>query len=266
MAKRNDTPLREPRPKPELQQFAAWLRRQMAARKLGNNALAQRLGVSTSAISQYRRALRRPRRDAQEALAAFFKVPLGEIEALLPTESERFGPETPVAGSGTLSVDLAEEVGAYVVGVLAPLLPRLTPRPHTLEEWTRHGEPETSADVEDARVAAGMRGGMSGETGLGDRRMYWRVRITGRCMEPAIPDGGWVLVEPRQDCLVGDTVVVVLEDDQRVCKRVVLEDGELMLRADDDTLVRPGENGTVLGVVRYVPMPKRVAAARSRGR
>lgn len=86
-------------PKPELYPFASWLRSEMRRRRVGNNALALRMGVSTSAVSEYQRAIRRPRADAQEKLAAFFKVPLEEVEALLaaskhPVETDRYGTDS----------------------------------------------------------------------------------------------------------------------------------------------------------------------------
>lgn len=67
----------------DLSRFAAWLDGQMRQRRLGNNQLAQRLGVSSSAISEYRRGLRMPRPDKQQALASFFGAELEHVERLL---------------------------------------------------------------------------------------------------------------------------------------------------------------------------------------
>lgn len=73
-----------PTPRPELARFASWLVGRMRERRLGRNQLAQYLEISQSSVSEYARALRRPRLEMQRKLAAYFGVPLEEVEALLP--------------------------------------------------------------------------------------------------------------------------------------------------------------------------------------
>lgn len=80
----------------DLGPFAAWLRSRMRERRLGQNQLGVLMGVSSSAVSEYVRARRRPRLETLRKLAGYFAVPLEELEALLPAEA----PEPAAATAG----------------------------------------------------------------------------------------------------------------------------------------------------------------------
>jgi transcriptional regulator with XRE-family HTH domain len=79
----------DPRHRPELVAFARWLTGRMHERRLGRNQLAQYLGVSQSSISEYARALRRPRLETLRKMAVYFETPLEELEALLAVDDTR---------------------------------------------------------------------------------------------------------------------------------------------------------------------------------
>lgn len=85
MADRNGTG-QDPRRRDDLVPFARWLSERMRERRLGRNQLAEYLGVSQSSISEYARALRRPRLETLRKLSTYFAVPLEELESLLPSE------------------------------------------------------------------------------------------------------------------------------------------------------------------------------------
>jgi transcriptional regulator with XRE-family HTH domain len=101
MAERNGTDP-DPRHRADLVPFARWLAERMRERRLGRNQLAEYLGISQSSISEYARALRRPRLETLRKLSTYFGAPLEELEALLP--SEEFSPvmATPDTGRDSL--------------------------------------------------------------------------------------------------------------------------------------------------------------------
>lgn len=74
------------KPKPELVQFARWLRGELRARRISGNALALKLGVSKGGVSEYARAIRRPRLETLRKMAAELDTPLEDLEALLPSD------------------------------------------------------------------------------------------------------------------------------------------------------------------------------------
>lgn len=223
--------------------------------------LAREAGVHQTVVNRVEKGTaQNPRIESIRLIAKALGV---HVEALAPGVSDPVtAPDqtyTTVAESGTLAPHLAEEVARYVVSEIAPLLPRLPPALQSFEETAPYADPFLTVDVEDA-VAAGELGRTNGQSGLGERKLWWRVRITGHCMEPAIRDGDYVIVE-KAHAEVGETVVVVLGD-QVICKRLAMHDGELVLVAEDGTEVRPDEDGIILGVVRFVPMPRRSAIVR----
>lgn len=73
-------------PRQELIAFASWLRRQRRARRISQNALAEKLGVSKSAVSEYEAGARRPRLESLRKMVDPLETPLEQIEALLPSE------------------------------------------------------------------------------------------------------------------------------------------------------------------------------------
>jgi transcriptional regulator with XRE-family HTH domain len=245
-----------PRPRPELMRFAAWLRSEMARRKLGNNALAQRLDVSTSAVSQYRRALRFPRADAQRRLAAFFKVDPAEIEALLPTETERFEPVSGGFSPGiidTLADQVAERTAGAVIKSLSPLFHHLAPDHYTEDEWLTLVR-LVVVEVEGVAVEADENGTGGGQPARGERYVLWEARVSGACMAPTIPDGSRVLLE-RRTATPGETVAVSV-DGVVMVKRLAVHKGERVLVTADGKIVHPGGDSRVMGVVCYIPAPR----------
>ena len=98
-------------PRPELAAFAAWLRARMRARRMTNKSLARRMASSSSGVSEWTRALRRPRLETQRRLAAEFDVPLEELEAMLPDEAET-APAADLAGGRVVLA--AEGYGSFV--------------------------------------------------------------------------------------------------------------------------------------------------------
>jgi hypothetical protein len=94
----------------------------------------------------------------------------------------------------------------------------------------------------------------------GTRNVLWSVRIAEPWTEPTrdidLLPGDEVLID-REPAEVGECVAVSLPTDDVVIRRVVLEGGELLLRAPDGTTARRGNVGRVMGVVRFVPMSRR---------
>jgi transcriptional regulator with XRE-family HTH domain len=234
--------------------FAAWLRSEMARRKLGNNALAQRLGVSTSAVSQYRRALRNPRADARAALADFFKVSPEYIDGLLPAEStaetETFAQDSSRLTTGimdALAEQVAERTAGAVLRSVAPLFHHLNTDHYTEEHWLRIATPRV---IKRERRSVGETGGTRE-----DRYVLWEARVRGDCMAPAIPAGALVLIDRRR-AQPGDTVALSIGDDVMVKRLAVRNNRERVLVGENGEVVQPGGERRVMGVVCFVEVPR----------
>jgi transcriptional regulator with XRE-family HTH domain len=238
--------------------FSVWLAARLGERTQGQ--LAEYVGVSSSTVSRWMNAKALPERHNIRKLAAYLKVEPAEIEALLPTETERFEPDSGALSPGTidtLAEQVAERTAGAVIKSLSPLLHRLYPDHYTEDEWLRLTRLVHVERVE-GRVAADEQGG-TGPTGRGDRYALWEVHVRGDCMSPTVPDGSTVLID-RRPADPGQMIAVSVGDDVMV-KRLAVHKGERVLVTENGKIVRPGES-RVMGVVCYIPAPRGPAEVR----
>lgn len=243
--------------------FVRWLLDVVKQRgwKSGRQA-AFYLGVNQAAFSTWLTGANLPKGQSIERLAVSTGEPLENIVRLVANsrQSERLQQDSYVT-KGVIMDTLAEQVAertaartsAAIVRDLAPLLYRLYPDHVPEQKWLRLTRMRIVERVEGAAMAAGGPG-EGGQISRGDRHVLWEVRVRGTCMEPTIPDGATVLID-RRAAELGETVAIAVGDDVMVKRLARLKD-ERVLVTEGGTTVRPGEEGLVLGVVCYVPMPR----------
>lgn len=112
-------------PKSELVQFARWLSGELRARRISGNALALKLGVSKSGVSEYARALRRPHLETLRKMSEVLETPLEDLEAMLP------GDETPARSPGNSAIARSIIQGWNASGGAGSVRPRTHHLPPT---------------------------------------------------------------------------------------------------------------------------------------
>lgn len=207
------------RRKPELEPFAAWLRRALHqagwrddVRGAGLSQHAPHLRISVPALASLLRAQSRPSVLTIEAMAAYFGATRAEIEALLPS-----GP----------SPDRNNQHPAGTVEPLAVAPVRIP----ILPQEGGAGEGVAMLDLDTLLVAPDV----------ADAATTVRaVRVHGDCMEPEIGDDWIVLVDTTASAYQGDVLVVARGNDLLI-KRYTGKrpDGSLVLQADNPEY--PGE-------------------------
>jgi transcriptional regulator with XRE-family HTH domain len=223
---------------------------------------AKYLGVNQAAFATWLRGDFTPNGESQMRLAERTGETVGVIAGLVAASRNLTEPDRALKDSPALSPDimraLAEQVAEQTAGAvlrsLSPILHRLTPDHFTEDEWLRLAKRRVIERVEGAAMAAGEMGGLGRPSGRGERQVLWEVRVRGACMEPAIPDGSLVLID-RRTADPGETIALAIGDDV-MCKRLAVHRGERVLVTENGTMIHPGGESRVMGVVCYVPMPR----------
>lgn len=231
-------------------EFASWLRQGITARGLSQNAVSDRARIGRGAISEYLSGKRLPDVESLERLADFLDGDVATLREMVDRDrasqrAERWVTEA-VASSPSLVRQIVSEVAAQ-------LIPLLRLQRATADDLARWGEPLLVESFAQPASAA-RRGGMGSMTGdRGEQGALWRIRVSGGCMEPRIPAGSDVIVDPRADPRIGDVVIAIV-DDEPVLKVLDEIDGRPVLVADDGTMLAPDAEARVIGVVCYVPL------------
>ncbi len=203
-----------PNPRPELAQFAAWLRAALRARGYrpsrgtGLRAYAPHFGIGAAPLAKLLAGETRPSLATIERMAAYFGTTREAIEAMLPQD-------TPVAPQS-----IVYEATRRVVEI-----PVLSMRAGA-------GEGRTVVDTVTYLPSTAT----APEHLIG-------IEVYGDCMEPAIRDGATVVVDQSQRWAPGKVVLVEHEEEFLLKRAVTRRNGGVVIRADNpaypDELVVP---------------------------
>lgn len=199
------------------------LKRLREQRGLTQGQLATYSGVTRSWIARVEAGHReKPEHDLLLKIAPVLRVP----------------PETLLAAAGyrTTPLPIRERRAPYeVLRELEATMPLMLP-------------------VEEVRVSAGGAVGVPTEYQAyypeeGERGHQFRcLEVTGSCLEPDVRHGDRVIVDVTRRWEPGDMVAVV-HDGELLVKWAVRRDGEMVLEANDGTVVQPDERTRVVGIV-----------------
>lgn len=209
--------------------IGALVKRLREQRGLTQGQLATYAKVGRSWLSHLEtERFERPEREKLERIASVLRVP---AETLLAAAGYRVKP-----------LPIREQRTPYeVLRELEATMPLMLP-------------------VEEVRASAGPAVGVPAEYQAyypdpAERGHQFRcVEVSGTCMEPDIVQGDRVIVDTTRQWAPGD-VVAVVHDGELLVKRVRERQGEIVLEANDGTLVKPDERTMVLGVAVQVIRP-----------
>lgn len=190
------------------------IRRLRKAKDMSQEELANAIGVSRAAVTQWETGWSQPRMGMIEKLADYFGVSKAEI-----IDSESSKPE------GAISLSMSKE--AYL-----PLLGRV------------HAGDAQEPDVVDDRISLPF------EVYERHRNGYF-LKVEGQCMSKVYPEGCFILVDPSVAPSNGSIAVVSIDGADYVMRRLYRGANTMILSPDswedgfEDIIVSDGDGHTV---------------------
>lgn len=158
------------------------------SKSLNQEQLAEKIGLTKQAISQYERGDRKPSIDALQALCDFFNV---SSDYLLGRESVtlRFVGKHELEKLDAPSPTRIPVLGRVAAGIPIDAIEDILDWEEIPEDMAKTGE-------------------------------FFGLRIKGDSMQPRIVEGDVVIVRQQPDADSGDVVIVQVNGDQATCKRL----------------------------------------------
>lgn len=171
-----------------MENYSNRIRELRQSKSLNQEQLAEKIGLTKQAISQYERGDRKPSFDVLQALCDFFNVSsdylLGKDNVTL-----RF-----VGKQEIEKLEAPYPTRIPVLGYVAAGIP--IDAIEDIVDWE---------EITPSMAASGK---------------YFGLRIKGSSMEPRIVEGDTVIVRSQSDADSGDVVIVQVNGDQATCKRL----------------------------------------------
>lgn len=189
--------------------------------------LGKRMGVSQKGARKWVEAEGMPSTRRLEELATVARTTVGYLMGLEPETFGHNSALTKISGANT-------QPGPRITGRV-PLI-----------SWVQAGSMTEATDL----LAPGVADDWIPTTAPINRHTY-ALQVRGDSMEPDIPDGSVVIVEPDMDPLPGDYVIAGNGDAEATLKQLIRDGGEWFLKPSNPRYpVRPLGDGKVVGVVR----------------
>ena len=173
-----------------MKKYSNRVRELRLAKSLSQEQLAEKIGLTKQAISQYERGERNPSMTVLDALCDFFNV---SSDYLLGKDS------VTLRFVGKDEIDKLESkscVRVPVLGRVAAGVP-IDAIEDVLEDWE---------EIPEAMAATGE---------------FFGLKIKGDSMQPRIAEGDVVIVRSQPDAESGDVVIVQVNGDTATCKRLM---------------------------------------------
>lgn len=159
------------------------------AKSLSQEQLAEKIGLTKQAISQYERGERSPSMDVLEALCDFFNVSSDYLLGF-DTVTLRFVGKNEIDKLESKSSVRIPVLGRVAAGVPIDAI-------EDILDWE---------EIPEAMAATGE---------------FFGLRIKGDSMQPRIAEGDVVIVRSQPDAESGDVVIVQVNGDTATCKRLM---------------------------------------------
>ena len=172
-----------------MKKYSNRVRELRLAKSLSQEQLAEKIGLTKQAISQYERGERSPSMEVLEALCDFFNV---SSDFLLGFDSVtlRFVGKNEIDKLESKSSVRIPVLGRVAAGVPIDAI-------EDVLDWE---------EIPEAMAATGE---------------FFGLKIKGDSMQPRIADGDVVIVRSQPDAESGDVVIVQVNGDHATCKRII---------------------------------------------